>query len=127
MFSIGGADSYGYVNQAYDWASGQLPRPIPDTHAAVPGSDVMQIPLGYRTARPHTMVPIYAPGLPLIMAVSLLAGRRGPFFVVPIVGVLYVVHVSARRSRRRSGDGASRGAGRARVADGSVSGAVADE
>ena len=91
-FGVGGADAYGYVNQAYDWASGQLPRPIPlDAASPVPGSDEMQTPLGYRVGQqPHTMVPTYAPGLPLLMAVSLLAGGCGPFFVVPICAVLLV-------------------------------------
>ena len=89
---VGGVDAYGYVNQAYDWASGQLPRPIPlDVRFPFPGSDEMQTPLGYRIGQqPHTMVPTYAPGLPLLMAVSLLAGGCGPFFVVPICAVLLV-------------------------------------
>ena len=91
-FGVGGADSYGYVNQAYDWVSGQLPRPIPlPLRLSLPISDELQTPLGYRLGpQPHTMVPTYAPGLPLIMAVSLLAGGCGPFFVVPIFAVLLV-------------------------------------
>ena len=91
-FGVGGADAYGYVNQAYDWASGQLPRPIPiNVRLPFPASDELQTPLGYRLGQqPHTMVPTYAPGLPLLMAVSLLAGGCGPFFVVPICAVLLV-------------------------------------
>ena len=85
-FSVGGADSYGYVNQAYDWASGELPRAhrIP-LELPFPGSDEMQIPLGYRRGpEPHTMVPTYAPGLPIFMALFLLAGSCGPFLLVPL-------------------------------------------
>jgi hypothetical protein len=91
-FAVGGADSYGYVNQAYDWVSGRLPKPIPLT-VTLPFefSDPMQVPLGYRVGQqPHTMVPTYAPGLPLLMALSLAAGACGPFFVVPIFGALFV-------------------------------------
>src|SRR2546423_4259499 len=29
IFAVGGADSYGYVSEAYLWARGPLPRPIP--------------------------------------------------------------------------------------------------
>jgi hypothetical protein len=54
-------------------------------------SDLMQAPLGYRVGRqPHTIVPTYAPGLPLLMAVALVAGACGPFFVVPIMAALFV-------------------------------------
>lgn len=91
-FGVGGADAYGYVNQAYDWAAGTLPRPIP-LHAKLPfaESDQLQIPLGYRIGpEPHTMVPTYAPGLPLMMAVALAFGRCGPFFVVPCFAALFV-------------------------------------
>ena len=103
-FGVGGADAYGYVNQAYDWASGQLPRPIPLTvRLPFPGSDEMQTPLGYRLGQqPHTMVPTYAPGLPLLMAVSLLAGGCGPFFVVPICAVL-LVWLTFRLGERAAG------------------------
>jgi len=91
-FGVGGADSYGYVNQAHDWVSGQLPRSIPlPLRLPFPGSDEMQTPLGYRVGQePHTMVPNYAPGLPMIMAVALLASGCGPFFVVPVLSVLLV-------------------------------------
>jgi hypothetical protein len=92
-FCVGGADSYGYVNQAYDWVSGELPRPQPVAlELPFPGTDEMQIPLGYRTGpQPHTMVPTYAPGLPLVMAVFLLAGSCGPFFVVPLSAIAFLV------------------------------------
>jgi hypothetical protein len=91
-FGVGGSDAYGYVNQAYDWAEGRLPRPQP-LAVSLPfeTSDPMQIPLGYREGQqPHTMVPTYAAGLPLLMAVTLVAGSCGPYFVVPICAALFV-------------------------------------
>ena len=90
-FVAGSADSYGYVNQAYDWAAGRLPAPIPLRLSLPLPSDRVQIPLGYTPgARPHTMVPVYAPGLPLIMAASLVAGPCGPYLVVPGCAALFV-------------------------------------
>ena len=92
-FGVGGADSYGYVNQAYDWATGRLPKPIPlPLTLPFETSDPMQAPLGYRVGtEPHTMVPTYAPGLPLLMAAALLvSGGAGPFLVVPIAAALLV-------------------------------------
>ena len=91
-FGVGGADAYGYVNQAYDWTSRTLPHPIPLTASlSLPESDQLQIPLGYRIGpEPHTMVPTYAPGLPLLMAAALVFGRCGPFFVVPVFAALFV-------------------------------------
>ena len=91
-FAVGGADPYGYVNQAYDWASGALPHPLALSHTLpFDTSDQMQAPLGYRVGpTPHTIVPTYAPGLPLLMALSLVAGKCGPFFVVPVFAVLFV-------------------------------------
>jgi hypothetical protein len=92
VFGVGGSDSYGYVNQAYDWASGALPRPIPlPLSLPFETADPMQTPLGYSVGtRPHTMAPIYAPGLPLLMALALVAGACGPYFVVPLCAALFV-------------------------------------
>src|SRR5262245_24681381 len=45
-FGVGGADSYGYVNQAYDWFSGSLPSPRPlPLSLPFEMSDPMQTPL----------------------------------------------------------------------------------
>ncbi len=91
-FAVGGADEYGYVNQAYDWASGVLPRAIALPPALpFPTSDQMLMPLGYRLGpAPHTMVPTYPVGLPLMMAAMLAFGPCGPFLVVPIFAALFV-------------------------------------
>lgn len=91
-FAAGAADQYGYVSQAYAWASGWLPGEIPLTiDLPFPYSDFMQAPLGYRPGQhPHTMVPTYSPGLPLLMAATLVAGPCGPFFVVPLCAILFI-------------------------------------
>jgi hypothetical protein len=84
-FTASGSDAYGYVSQAYLWASGALPsaQPIP-IEVPWPSGDVSLAPLGYRPGpQPHTIVPTYAPGLPLIMAAASVAGACGPFLVVP--------------------------------------------
>jgi hypothetical protein len=91
-FGVAGADAYGYINQAYQWKNGVLPAPIPLTmDLRIPDGDEMQIPFGYRGGQqPHTMVPTYAPGLPLIMAVTLFLSGCGPYFVTPVCAVLLV-------------------------------------
>ena len=89
---MGGSDAYGYVNQAYDWAERVLPGPVPVSEVLpFEMSDRLQAPLGYREGRqPQTLVPTYAPGLPLVMAVALLFGPCGPFVVVPVFAALFV-------------------------------------
>jgi len=91
-FTAGGSDAYGYVSEAYLWARGTLPRAVPMTiDLPFPFSDPMQAPLGYRVGQAaHTMVPTYAPGLPLLMALALVAGPCGPYFVIPICGAMFV-------------------------------------
>src|SRR6516162_10467240 len=90
----GGADSYGYVSQAGYWQRGSVVvqedviRPSP-----WPGAALTWSPLGYRPSpsRPDAIVPLYAPGLPLLMALGqLIAGFCGAFFVVPLCGGLTI-------------------------------------
>ena len=91
-FTAGGSDSYGYVSQAYSWLHGTLPRaePVP-IRLPWPSGDASLAPLGYTLGPdPHTIVPIYAPGLPLMMAASLAVGRCGPYLVVPLCAALMV-------------------------------------
>lgn len=92
-FTAGGSDGYGYVSQAYGWTGGHLPRAY-DLPLTLPfeSGDAMQTPLGYRLGpRPHTMVPTYAAGLPLMMAAAILAtGAIGPYLIVPLSAALYV-------------------------------------
>lgn len=105
-FSVGASDAYGYVNQAYDWYEGALPGPIPlAERLPFEASDRMQAPLGYREGRqPQTIVPTYAPGLPLLMALALAAaGACGPFLVVPASAAVFV-WLTFRLGRRAAGD-----------------------
>ena len=90
----GGADSYGYVSQAGYWQRGgvvvqeDVIRPSP-----WPGASLTWAPLGYRPSpnRPDAIVPLYAPGLPLLMALGQrIAGFCGAFFVVPLCGALTI-------------------------------------
>jgi hypothetical protein len=101
-FVAGGSDSYGYLSQAYGWASGHLPRPYPiPLSLPFPSGDWIQTPLGHRLGRaPHMMVPSYSPGLPLLMAVGILiGGTLGPYLVVPFCAGLFVwaTYLLARR------------------------------
>jgi hypothetical protein len=92
-FIAGGADMYGYVSQAHLWAAGNLhvDQPLlrdltlPFLHEALS-------PLGYRPALTGTsIVPVYSPGLPIVMAVfERVAGRNAVFWVVPLVSGLMV-------------------------------------
>lgn len=92
-FVAGGSDAYGYLSQAYGWARGELPRPstVP-LSLPLPSGDWLQTPLGYWPGvRPHTIVPSYAPGLPLIMAIGIrIADPIGPYLVVPLSAGLFV-------------------------------------
>jgi hypothetical protein len=103
-FTAGGADSFAYVSQAYGWARGALPRsePMPIS-VPWPSGDSSLAPLGYRPGpQPHTMVPSYAPGLPLMMAAALVFGACGPFLVVPLCAAL-VVWLTFLLGRRTGG------------------------
>jgi 4-amino-4-deoxy-L-arabinose transferase and related glycosyltransferases of PMT family len=92
--TAGGADSYGYVSEAGLFLNGQLTiqqdivRQSPWPNAAETWA-----PLGYRASphRPDAIVPLYAPGLPLLMALGqTIAGFCGAFFVVPLCGALTI-------------------------------------
>jgi hypothetical protein len=88
------ADPSGYVSQADLWLQGNLRVEQPWVGLFDwPRADWVFSPLGYRpdSSLPHTIVPIYAPGVPLLMALAkLLAGAPGPFIVVPLFGALGV-------------------------------------
>ena len=94
MFSLsygtrvaGGADSYGYVSQAHLWARGALTQPMPIiAQVPWPQADSTFTPLGYRPTQDRAgLVPIYSPGLPLLMAgLQVVAGDCAVFWAVPI-------------------------------------------
>jgi hypothetical protein len=93
-FVAGGSDSYGYVSQAELWATGRLRIEQPFMRDMKWESAAEEVsPLGYRPALDgdDAIVPIYPPGLPMIMAVfERLGGRRAVFYAVPMLGGLAV-------------------------------------
>lgn len=92
-FAAGGADSYGYVSQADLWLEGRLiiDEPLAD-EASWRNANWTLTPFGYRPGDDRgTMVPTYAPGLPMVMAVfKAVGGPAAVFFVVPLAGALAV-------------------------------------
>ena len=90
----GGSDSYGYVSQADLWLSGQLKAPQPFAlQVPWPRGPQTFVPIGYRLSdRGHSIAPVYAPGLPMLMAVAKrLAGHCAIFWVVPLSAALLTV------------------------------------
>ena len=89
----GGSDSYGYISQSRLWLSRDLivEQPLA-AQVPWPDADWTLAPLGYRPAQqPGAIVPVYAPGLPLLMALgTLLIGACGPFLVVPLTAAMLV-------------------------------------
>lgn len=88
-FAAGGVDAYGYVSEAALWARGRLRIEQPFVASIPwPAADWAFAPLGYRPAIDgHAIVPSYAPGLPLLMALAdRIAGECGPYYVVPVLG-----------------------------------------
>jgi hypothetical protein len=93
-FVAGGADSYGYISEADLWLSGSLHIAQPFT-ADLPWPDARWTfsPLGYRPAPlGESLVPVHAPGLPLLMATAKsVAGQCAVFAVVPLSAGLFVL------------------------------------
>ncbi len=88
------SDSYGYVSQADLWLSGTLTVPQPwAAEPPWPQAAWTFAPLGYRLAgEGPDLVPVYSPGLPMLMAAAkAFGGQRGLFLVVPIAGALLVL------------------------------------
>ncbi len=91
--SAGGSDGYGYISQSKLWRAGDL-RVHQDFVASVPwpNADWTFTPLGYRPSDNHTLVPTYAPGLPLLMTLFTGAvGRCGPYLVNPVCGAILII------------------------------------
>jgi len=88
------SDQYGYVSEAHLWAAGGLHVPQPLASAVPwPMPEWTLSPLGYRPATyPAAIVPTYAPGLPMTMAIAekLSGSRDSVFVVVPLLGALVV-------------------------------------
>ena len=92
-FTASGADSYGYVSQADLWLNGTLiiEQPLHD-QVTWRWANWTLSPLGYRPGQTGgTMVPSYAPGLPLLMAAfKFIGGDVALYSVVPLLGALAV-------------------------------------
>jgi hypothetical protein len=106
--AAGGADTSGYVSQAKLWLRGDLRVTRSELREVPwPNGEWTLTPLGYKPAGPQTIVPIYSPGLPLLMAgAELVLGPCGPFLVTPIcagwlVWLTYVL--GTRLSRKQTG------------------------
>ena len=84
--AVGGSDAYGYVSQADLWLKGDLK--IDQSFVAEvpwPGSARSFSPLGYRPdpLDYRRLVPQYAPGLPIVLALAkAIAGQTAMFLVV---------------------------------------------
>ncbi|MGH9696503.1 MAG: glycosyltransferase family 39 protein, partial [Bryobacteraceae bacterium] len=101
IFAAGGADGYGYVSQAQLWASGKLM--VADRLAPLtPVLGRAVAPLGYELARtPGWLIPIYSPGLPMMMALAMaLAGPTAVYVVVPLLAgaTVWLTYLLARRT-----------------------------
>ncbi|HVQ41536.1 MAG TPA: glycosyltransferase family 39 protein, partial [Vicinamibacterales bacterium] len=92
-FVAGGSDSYGYVSEGHLFATGQL-RPHVPLARAFPHVPLQGFtPLGYRPADDgtDTLVPTYAPGLPLAMAVAeRIGGMDAVYVVMPLLAAIAV-------------------------------------
>src|SRR5262245_53312243 len=85
---VGGSDAYGYVSQAEAWAAGtyRFDEPLIREFAGRIDSAAL-VPLGYHATGDRSAVaPMYAPGLPMTMALfHRLGGRKAVFIVVPLL------------------------------------------
>ena len=112
--AAGGSDGYRYVSQAELWLSGNLKIEQQFVRQAPwPQAEWSFAPLGYR---PHprdrgVIVPVYSPGLPLLLALAkLVGGQDAMFFVVPLSGGLLVLGTYSIGRRLGAGTAALVGA-----------------
>lgn len=92
-----GADAYGYVSQADLWLDGKLT--VDQTWMAAaewPMARWTLTPLGYRPSdlveQAWHIVPMYSPGLPLLMAAAkAIGGQELLFWIVPLSGAVLVL------------------------------------
>ena len=91
--AAGGADSYAYVSQAEMWSRAvlRIEQPLM-SELPWPFAREALSPLGYRPARQGAaIVPVYGPGLPMMMGLfEAVAGRSAVFYVVPALGGLAI-------------------------------------
>ena len=108
LFVAAASDAYGYVSQADLWARGDVIVRQPWAREMTwPNAANALAPLGYRPHRPAPhgtdIVPIYSPGVPMLMAAFKLAGgARAVYYVVPLLGGL-AVWITFLMGRRLAG------------------------
>jgi hypothetical protein len=89
-WTASGPDPFAYVSQAALWRAGQATLPVPlAAEAPWPNAVTTFSPFGYRAAPggAAAIVPITAPGVPLVMAaLQSIAGHGAAFVVTPIAG-----------------------------------------
>ena len=86
------SDPFGYVSQSALWARGTMRIDYSfAAHLPWPEASQTLAPLGYKVAPDSVMVPTYAPGVPLLMALARIASACGPFVVGPICGAALVL------------------------------------
>jgi hypothetical protein len=95
-FAAADTDPYGYISEADALSQGRLQvdqRSIQDV--PWPGAEATFSPPGWRPSSVHGfIVPIYSPGLPIVMAaLQRLLGRQGVFYAVPMLGALGVLAI----------------------------------
>jgi hypothetical protein len=92
-WNVGGADGYAYASQADLWLARDLRVAMPiASEAPWPDALATFTPYGYRAAATGTaLVPVTAPGLPIVMAaLKWLFGHCAMFLVSPLAGGLLV-------------------------------------
>jgi hypothetical protein len=105
LFVAAAADAYGYVSQADLWArASPIVRQPFARDMTWPNAAETLAPLGYRPYRPAPhgtdIVPLYAPGLPMVMAIfKRLGGPQAVFLVVPLLGglAIWATYLMGRR------------------------------
>lgn len=93
VYVAGGSDSYGYVSEGHLLATGRMRFDVPLMRTFPNLPPAAFSPLGYRTAvdGSASLVPMYAPGLPLTMAVAeRMAGGMAVYAVMPILAAVAV-------------------------------------
>ena len=92
-WTASGSDPYSYVSQADLWLAGTLRTPISLARPVPwPNAIATFTPFGYMVAPDgEAIVPMTAPGLPLLMAAMKgIAGHAAAFWIAPAMGALLV-------------------------------------
>ena len=83
------SDQFGYVSQSVLWRRGELRIQMPVAERMPwPDATATLAPLGYRPSDATTIVPVYPPGFPLLMAVARSLSACAPFVVVPLCAAI---------------------------------------